>query len=209
MRRTLAMLPALLVLSLGITLNLRAGLGSDTLSTFEQGLARTFMGGDEHTGTMVLAFNVVVFAVFLVVDRSLIHIGSVLFTFCTGWLMNFWQGVLNTIFPNALPFWGSCLLLLAGVSCVVLALAYYVPINLGVQPMDMVILTISRLTKKTYGFGMYVFSVITFILTLILGGDWGLGTVVNLLVVGKAVDLVMPRIRPLVYKLAGMTGENK
>lgn len=203
-RRTLVIFPASPLLAFGISLTVHAGLGSDVLTSFEQGIAQKI--GSE-VGTMALAFNAVVLLIYLFVNRSYIHIGSFVLSLSLGPFITLFVGLLQRVFPGEYALWQKILFILVGIVFIVFSLSWYNPIQLGIQPLDMLIYTAAKLTHRTYGVGMYIVNALLFIGTLLLGAPWGIGTLINFACVGKLVDLVMPRIAPLVRRLAGMTSE--
>ena len=60
------------------------------------------------------------------------------------------------------------------ISCI--ALGWYVQLDAGVQPMDMLILTVAKLIRKSYGTAMYVYCGFMLLTTWLTGGDIGVGT---------------------------------
>lgn len=199
-RLTAVILPTLPTLAFGIALCLFAGLGSDVTTSFEQGLGR--MIGLE-AGTVNLLFNTLVLIIFCFADRSLVGIGSLLVGFGLGPLMNLFEGLLHTWMPvmPALPL--RILISLSGTVLTCIALAWYVQIRQGVQPLDMIQLTLARLLGRSYGTGIYVWNGIALLLTLVFGGDFGIGTFLNLLLGGFLCDLFTPVLRPAVARLCG------
>lgn len=199
-RLTAAILPTLFTLAFGIAMCLFAGLGSDVTTSFEQGLGR--MIGLE-AGTVNLLFNTLVLLLFCVIDRSLVGIGSLLVGFGLGPLMNLFGSMLHTWLPMALPLPLRILISLAGTVLTCIALAWYVQIRQGVQPLDMIQLTLARLLRRSYGTGIYVWNGIALLLTLAFGGDFGIGTFLNLFLGGFLCDRFVPLLRPAVAKLCG------
>ena len=200
LRMTAVLLPTLPVLAFGIAMSLFAGLGSDVTTSFQQGIGR--MVGLE-AGTVNLLFNTLVLVIYCFADRSLVGIGSLLVGFGIGPLMNLFEALLHTLIPVTPPMFVRILFSLGGTVVTCIALAWYVQIKQGVQPLDMINLTIARLLKKSYGTGMYVWSAIALILTLVFGGDFGIGTFLNLVLGGFLCDLFIPLLRPAVRKLCG------
>ena len=74
---------------------------------------------------------------------------------------------------------------------------------MGVQPLDMLKLTISKTLHCSYGVGVYLWSAIALGLTFVFHGDIGLGTVLNLLLSGLLCDLFLPLFQPAVRRLCG------
>lgn len=63
--------------------------------------------------------------------------------------------------------------------------------NLGLSPWDVFHQGISRLTGLTIGEASIIVSVIFLIIGLMLGQKLGLGTILNVIVVGKMIDVIM------------------
>ncbi len=200
LRMTAVLLPTLPVLAFGIAMCLFAGLGSDVTTSFQQGIGR--MVGLE-AGTVNLLFNTLVLGIYCFADRSLVGIGSLLVGFGIGPLMNLFEALLHTLIPVTPPMFVRILFSLGGTIVTCFALAWYVQIQQGVQPLDMICLTIARLLKKSYGVGAYVWSGVALILTIVFGGDLGIGSILNMALGGVLCDLFIPLLRPAVRKLCG------
>ena len=198
-RKILALLPAVLLLSLGIALCVHANLGSDVYTSFQQGIG--FHLG-VPVGTVHLVMSVALMALYLVWDRSVVGIGSILMCVMMGPCITLFGNLLAAYLPvEAMA--PRVLLTFVGSGLVSVALAFYIPLNVGVQPMDMVVLTIAKLMNRTYGTAIYVFNGAMLLGTLVLGGVIGIGTVINMLCVGKCIDFLTPRLRPLIDRIDG------
>lgn len=201
LRKTLALLPAVLLLSLGIALCVHANLGSDVYTSFQQGIG--FHLG-VPVGTVHLVMSIALMLIYLVWDRSVVGIGSVLMCVLVGPCMTLFGEALGVVLPTDSMLL-RVLLTFVGSGLVSVALAFYIPLNVGVQPMDMVVLTIAKLMNKTYGVAIYVFNGIMLLGTLALGGVIGIGTVINMLCVGKCIDFLTPRLQPLLRWINGVS----
>lgn len=201
-RLTAVLLPTLPLLAFGIAMCLFAGLGADVTTSFEQGLGRRI---GLEAGTVNLMFNALVLVIFCFADRSLVGIGSILVGFGLGPFMNLFESLLRTLIPTTPTLAVRILFSLGGTILTCLALAWYVQIGqgMGVQPLDMIYLTLSRILKRSYGTGMYLWSAFALVLTWIFGGDFGIGTFLNLLLGGFLCDLFIPLLRPAVRRLCG------
>lgn len=200
-RRTLTMLPAVPVLCFGVSLYLIAALGSDPFTSFQQGLSRQF---GWSVGTASLVCNLVILALFLFLDRSLIGPGSIVMSFCIGPFIDMWNAILIPLFPAQLEMWMRLVMMLVGTGVIVIALAWYIPLNIGLQALDMAALYIGRLIHRSYGIGLMIFNVVAFTLAFFMGADWGIATFVNVLCVGKLIDWTMPVLGPISCKIAGI-----
>lgn len=197
--KTAALIPAIILLALGISLCLSANLGADLYTSFQKGIA-DYAGVD--VGTMNSIFNICIIAAFLFINRRLINIGSVVVSIGVGPGMTLFGNLLNHYLSDyPAPLAIRILLTCIGTLLISIALSWYISLEVGVQPMDMIIVTIAKVIKKTYGTGMYVFNVLMLIGTLIVGETIGIGTVINFVCVGKLVDIFMPKVKPLVMKM--------
>ena len=198
LRQLLLLLPAWIVLALGIAMCVFSGVGSDTNTSFQQGLGRML---GLQTGTVTLIFNCTVLAIFIFANRSLVGLGSLVIGFGLGPLLNLYLDLLGKIFPTMPPMWARIALCTLGVVISCIALGWYVQLDAGVQPMDMLILTVAKLIRKSYGTAMYVYCGFMLLTTWLTGGDIGVGTFINLLLGGKLCDVFAAMWRPLIRRL--------
>lgn len=198
LKRTLLLLPALPVLALGVALCLYAGEGADTLTTFQQGLGNLI---NMRVGTVNLLYNVIVLVIFFFADRKLVGVGSIVVGFCLGPLMNIFEDLVHWALPMELGLGIRLGIAGLGIICCSVALAWYVPLNIGVQPMDMINITLSRFIKKSYGTACFLHGVIMLILTLLVGGDFGIATIMNVAFGGPLCDVFRKVYAPLRRRL--------
>ena len=109
---------------------------------------------------------------------------------------------LNVVSPQPFPFAVSILVEIVGVVFGSLALSTYVQLNVGVQPLDMIVITIKDKTGLTYGKSIYIFNVLAFIIALILRGTIGVGTIINFLLGGKVIDIFTPKVKAILTKIS-------
>lgn len=196
--KAMAVLPAVVLISLGISLCIRAELGADVYTSFQQAIAGHL---DMNVGSVNLVMSIFVIIAFFFIDKLLINIGSVFMALGIGPLMTMFINLLDVLIVGVLPLGVRLLMVVIGSTFIALALSWYIPINLGVQPLDMLIIATSRIIKKSFGTGMYAFNFSMFVGTIMLGGTIGLGTIISFVLTGKLVDIMMPRIEPLMLKL--------
>jgi len=194
LKRALLLLPALPVLALSIAMCLYAGEGADPNTTFQQGVG-TIIG--MRAGTVNLLYNVIVLVIFLFADRKLVGIGSLVVGFCLGPLMNIFEDMMHWLLPMEIALGGRLCIAGVGMILCAMSLAWYVPLNVGVQPMDMLVLTISRVTKKSYGIASLMYNALMLALTFVVGGDFGIVTIMNVVLVGPMCDVFRKWYAPL------------
>ncbi len=71
--------------------------------------------------------------------------------------------------------------------------------ELGTSPYDQLVRAVALRTGRSLGFGRIVVDAMAFLGALALGGSWGIGTVVILIVVPITLNLVLPRVRRIVH----------
>ena len=55
---------------------------------------------------------------------------------------------------------------------------------------------------------MMIFYSVAFVCSYFMGADWGLGTLVNVFLFGKMMDISLPLVGPISCKLAGIPFSN-
>lgn len=203
-RRFLAIIPSIFVCAFGVALMIYPEWGCDPLTTFESGLANIF---GVQLGTAALVFEGIVFFVFLIIRRDLVHLGTLAWCFLIGPFENIWIPILAGLLPapDVMSVGIKLACVLIGSVFIILSLAYYIPIDLGYQTSDIFAFTTAGILHKSYGIGLSVSYCILFVLGIIMGASWGVGTLIAVFVYGKIIDWLMPRVKPLTYKVAGMS----
>ncbi len=207
-RRCLAIIPSIPVAALGVLLCVAAEWGSDPLTTFEVGLANMF---GVQLGTASLAFEGIIFFVFLAVRRDLTNFGTLAWCFLIGPSMNVISIWLMPLLPAAaeMSVGFKLFLIVAGSVLIILSLAYYIPIGLGYQASDILAFIAADIIKKSYGIGLIVAYAVLFVLGVAMGASWGLCTLLAVLGYGPIIDRLMPIFEPFSFKVAGMTAADK
>ncbi|MBR0352217.1 MAG: hypothetical protein IJH53_03340 [Oscillospiraceae bacterium] len=199
----------LIIAHLGVTLFLLADLGADPFNVLIQGLRRLVMriGFFPTHGTvhMVICFLIVI--VLLIVDRSYVKLGTLVCMFCGGPIIDFFTLVLRGLGIGAAPLVIKIVVLIIG--CVILAsgMSLVIRSEAGTGPNDLVAVVISDKTKWRFGIVRIATDVCFVLIGFLLGGKFGVGTVICAFLVGPVAESVMPfsaRIVKACLKKAGM-----
>ena len=199
MRRCLAILPAVPVMTSGVILFTKAGWGTDPFTSFEMGLAKLL---SLSLGNAALLFEGVCFFIFLAIRRRYIHFGTAAFCFGAGPCLDLASLWVEALFPSpglAARFFCAAV----GSLFIVTSLAYYVQIDLGFQSLDMLSMLAADLTGRSYGFGLSIVYIVLTALAFLMGVSPGIGTVISAVGFGFLVNIVRPLIRPLVCIAVG------
>lgn len=195
-KRCLMMFPAVPVCAIGIVLFLRANWGMDPLSNFEYGLSLVF---PISMGTASVLFEGTIFFIFFFVNRKLINFGSAAFCFGIGPCIN----IINALLPvtGEPSFVMSIGMILVGTLIIGVSIAYYIPMNLGLQSLDLLCVTLAKSIGKSYGTGLTIVQVVLFVLSVLLGAPWGVGTLVSAFAFGPMINGMLHWTTPLALRL--------
>ena len=200
--RVVILMVGLTIAHFGVTLFLLSDLGADPFNVLVQGIFRT-TGGLSGAGFLthgnvhrILCFLIIL--VLLVVDRKYIKIGTILCMFCGGPIIDFFTIILSGIFAAFPMLWFKVIMLALG--CVILAFGMTIVIksDAGTGPNDLVALVISEKTSIKFSIVRVVTDVLFVIVGFILGGVFGVGTIICACLVGPVADRLLPVSEKLV-----------
>ena len=194
--RVVILMVGLTIAHFGVTLFLLSDLGADPFNVLVQGVCRTLEGatawGLSHGSVhRIICFGIIL--VLLVVDRHYIKIGTLLCMFCGGPIIDFFTLLLGGFLNSDSALWLRYAMLAAG--CVILAFGMTVVIksDAGTGPNDLVGLVISEKTKWRFGIVRICTDAVFVIIGALLGGVFGVGTVICAFLVGPVADIFLPR----------------
>ena len=148
---------------------------------------------------MAICFLIIV--VLLFVDRSYIKIGTLLCMICGGPIIDFFTYFLGFLFAAERSLWFKLPVLAAG--CVILAFGMTIVIksDAGTGPNDLVALVISDKSHFKFSIVRVIVDVGFVAVGFLLGGSFGIGTIVCACLVGPVAGFFLPRSEKLVNKL--------
>ena len=181
---------------LGVTLFLLADLGADPFNVLVQGIFRTlssFMNFPllTHGNTHVTICFLIILAL-LFIDRSYIKIGTILCMIFGGPIIDFFTAILAAPFASM----DSLVLkiLINGLGCAILAFGMTIVIksDAGTGPNDLVSIVLSDKLKKNFGVIRIIVDVSFVVVGFILGGSFGIGTLICAFLVGPVANIFLP-----------------
>lgn len=194
--RLIILLIGLTIAHLGVTLFLLADLGSDPFNVLVQGIFRTVQnitawGFLTHGYThMTICFLIMV--VLLFVDKTYIKIGTIVCMFFGGPIIDFFTWLLSGFIHSGNPFAVRILTLAAG--CIILAFGMTIVMksDAGVGPNDLVAISISDKLHKKFGIIRVIVDISFVFIGFLLGGAFGLGTIICAFLVGPVAEIFLP-----------------
>lgn len=196
--RLILLLLGLSVAHLGITLFLLSSLGSDPFTTMIQGISG-------HLGlsvgvTHMIALSILV-VVMLLATKGYVKAGTVVCAVCGGPIIDFFTWILGDLVSVASPMWLRIVVAAAG--CVILAagMSLVIRSDAGTGPNDLIaVILTDRLKKAQFRWVRMVCDAVFTLAGFLLGGVVGIGTLLAVLLVGPAAQLIMPLSQKLVNR---------
>ena len=200
----------LTVAHLGVTLFLLADMGADPFNVLIQGLRLLLeKAGPALThGTVHMGVCFLIILILLIVDRSYIKAGTVVCMFCGGPIIDVFTWLLRPVGVSTAALPVKVLVLAAG--CVILAFGMTIVIRseAGTGPNDLVAVVISDKSGLRFGAVRIGADVLFVLAGALLGGKFGVGTVICAFLVGPAAELCMPVSAALVRHWLDRFGGN-
>lgn len=200
----------LTIAHLGVTMFLLADLGADPFNVLVQGLYR---GLDAMSGWAFLSHGRVhiavcflIILVLLIVDKGYVKLGTIVCMVFGGPIIDFFSLLLAPLFAMVSSFAAKLLLLALG--CVILAYGMTIVIKsqAGTGPNDLVAVVISDKLGKKFGIVRVIVDFSFVAAGWLLGGIFGIGTLVCAFLVGPVAGVFLPINEKLIEKILNRCG---
>ena len=195
--RAIIVTVSIFIMTFGFALYLKAELGSDCMSLLVDGLARTI-----HIpyGTASNAVNISLFVVMFLFNRGSIGFATVISAFCTGTFLQLNLSLLDWIMATP-PFWLRILMPIAAAFINAGGIGLYLAMDLGASPFEGLVLTLVSHSKLSYQNSMYLVNFVCFATGVVLGGIWGYGSVVAVVLSGVLFQSALKTMQRLTHSL--------
>lgn len=181
--RIAILLVGLSILAIGATTLIVSSIGADSFLVFVDGISTTFT---IKTGTTIFIVNGVLLLIVLLLNRKVIHIGTVIVTLSIGPLINFICDLGMIPEPNS--FTMSLIMTLIACFVTALGIAIYMFANIGLAPFEAFIVSLQKRFKIRFAYMKIGCDVILFVGGWLLGGIIGVGSVMAILIFGPAIE---------------------
>ena len=207
--RIVILMTGLVIAHLGVTLFLLSDLGSDPFNVFVQGVFRSLSQwlawpflthGRTHVGISLLIILILLF-----VDRSYVKIGTALCMIFGGPIIDVFTRLLQPLLGGAGIPGRACMLVLG---CFILAYGMTIVIKsqAGTGPNDLVAVVISDKLGKKFSIVRVIVDFSFVLAGFLMGGVFGVGTLVCAFLVGPVAGFFLPVNERLVSRLLGAAG---
>jgi uncharacterized protein len=189
-----------LFISAGVSLLLYINLGADPMGVFHTGVSNAL---NVPFAIALFIENITVLVLVYFIDKSYIHIATLLTLFVVSMTTNFFTAIFMWLIPIEASFIIRIILLLVACLLISMGLNFYVLPDLGVGPLDVMVEMI--VDKK--GFAYQNVKVLADLLYLgvgfALGGVVGIGTVISAFVVGPMIQFTRKHMKDPIFKYIG------
>lgn len=180
----------------GITLALYAGFGGATLAVLWQGISKTFHVSI-GTASMIVAIVMIVFAFFY--DRSQIHIGTILYQIVYSFCVD--------LFANAHVYsthiWVNALIMLLGIALFAIGTGFYAAASLGRGSYEALTFSLAEKNNWQVKIVRMVLDVVMVVTGVMLGGKFGICTIVTILISGPVIQFAAAKTKKLICVACG------
>ena len=183
LKRILIITVGSIIAAYGITLALYAGFGGATLAVLWQGISKTF-----HISigmaSFVVAIVMILFAV--IYDRKQIHIGTVLYQIVYSLCVDLFANL--HIYSRYM--WINFFIMLAGVILFAAGTGLYASTSLGRGSYEAVTFALAEKNNWQVKIVRMILDVIMVVTGVLLGGSFGVCTIVTIIVSGPVIQFV-------------------
>lgn len=181
-------------MGVGVSFNNCAGLGNDPIGIVYDGIRNITGMNAQQLGTASNVVNLALVVVLWFVGRRYISLGTLIYFLPYGVFVDFGaflyrhlavsEGLASRIGFSA----AGCLLLYLGV-------AFYIAVDIGVDPFSAVVLVLRDVSKKEYRIVKVIFDIAMIVLGTVLGGRLGVVTVATALTAGPVIQYFTGLVR--------------
>lgn len=197
-KRLVILFIGLTIAHLGVTFFLLSNLGSDPFNVLIQGIAN-LLPLTHGTCHQIVCFLIV--GILLVIARSYIKTGTFICMFFGGPIIDFFTYLLGGIINDSSSMIIRYVSLVLGCFILAFGMTIVIKSEAGTGPNDLVGVVLSDMTKKPFGICRVIVDFSFVIIGVILGGVFGIGTIVCAFLIGPIADRFLPISEKLVQKL--------
>ena len=192
--RLVLLFVGLVIAHLGVTLFLLADLGADPFNVLIQGLRLLLekIGIALTHGTVHMIICFLIILILLIVDRHYIKAGTVVCMFCGGPIIDYFTWALQGFGIGGAALAVKIIVLILGCGILAFGMTIVIRSEAGTGPNDLVAVVISEKTKARFGIVRIAVDCAFVLIGFLLGGKFGIGTIICAFLVGPVADFCMP-----------------
>lgn len=199
-RRIIFMFLAVVVMGFGVALFVKGAMGADPFSTINLGISSRI---GLSFGTWQAIFNCALLVVVLVLDRSMLGLGTLANMFLVGFMADVFGKLLGTVLPETdqMGIAVRLLLTLGGVAAQIIGCSFYVTSNLGMAPYDCISFIVPNKTKIPFRWWRISIDIVCVAVGFFCGASVGIGTIIMAFGTGPLLPICNKYIAAPVLKI--------
>ena len=199
-RRIIFMFLAVVVMGFGVALFVKGAMGADPFSTINLGISSRI---GLSFGMWQAIFNCALLVVVLVLDRSMLGLGTLANMFLVGFMADVFGKLLGTVLPETdqMGIAVRLLLTLGGVAAQIIGCSFYVTSNLGMAPYDCISFIVPNKTKIPFRWWRISIDIVCVAVGFFCGASVGIGTLIMAFGTGPLLPICNKYIAAPVLKI--------
>ncbi|MFV0394082.1 MAG: YczE/YyaS/YitT family protein [Coprobacillaceae bacterium] len=169
------------LVGIGVALFLECGLGADSIGLLCEGIQKAT--GISY-GNASLVYNVIIIVIALIVARSNLGLGTVVYALLAGYFIDFYCYIFSPIGFIDQNMIVRFLGFATGQVFLSLALAILIQLNLGMNALDALLHKLEEKTNMSYPLMRTIVDATYVIIGFLLGGTFGIGTIISVSITG-------------------------
>lgn len=193
-KRIFYVIAAVILMGLSLSFLIRLNFGTDPCSAMNLGISRHL---HLSFGTWLVLFNIILFILVIVFDRSQLGWGTLVNMLLVGYSADFFKWLFNLILPdNAFDSLGiRIIVLIPSLFVFIVAAAVYMAVDLGSAPYDAIVFIIaSKLKKIPFRLIRIAWDMTACLIGFLLGSTIGVVTVLIAFLLGPVIAWVKEKI---------------
>lgn len=187
--RLLRLFFGLFLYAVGVVLTMKANIGYASWEVFHAGLSTVF---GLKIGTISILVGLALCLVSIVAGEKL-GLGTLCNMVFIGLFLNFLLGL--DVFPRLTNFYLGLVQMVAGLFVIAIASFYYISSGFGTGPRDSLMVVLTKKTKLSVGTCRSGLEIIVVVIGALLGGSFGIGTILAAVIIGFCVQLTFKMFR--------------
>ena len=177
------------IIQIGVALFLKTNIGSDPFTLFTQGLA-FLLNKTPGNANMVILF--ILFFIILLIEKSRINIGTIICVVGVGPIIDLGVKAISFFQIASLNIGLKMLLVVFGCALIAVGFSILSASKVGMAPNDIIPFIIKDKTNFQYRWIRMTLDISFLIIGFILGGVFGIGTVISALLTGPFIQFCLP-----------------
>lgn len=192
--KLLTLVVGILFIGLGATIIVKSNIGGDSVIVLQQGFTLLIGLSLEDLGLGILILNSLFIVVLYLMDKKMVNIGTFITSLLIGPLVSLYSMLPFIKEPSTLVI--QILMSFLGSVITSFGIALYIIANIGYSPYEGIVLVIVEKTKARFFIIKVLSDVVMFSVGIILGGKFGIGSIISIVLFGPLIDIFLKILKP-------------